>query len=202
MPGTLNDFIVTSTGGPTVNDGLLSYFKAGGATATNLADAERQWLKIQSPVAEGSNQDLWVQYLSQNLGFEGTLNDMLLQFWRGDASVGVKYLGTITPGTSGGSERGFLTAAWGSLNPTLVESKLVYKFSADQNGSLVQLRVGAAGNEQVTGGATIVYCGLPGNISSALVWNAGSLRYETQNVNWYFILQSLLGTPSVFFIDY
>lgn len=41
---TLDDAILAATGGPTVTDGLLAYYKAGGATSNDLDDAERQWL--------------------------------------------------------------------------------------------------------------------------------------------------------------
>lgn len=82
MPGTLNDEILRATGGPTVTEGLLAYFQAGGATATNLMDAEHQWLKIQTPAGQGTNQDLWMDYLGLALGLDGTLNDRLLQYWR------------------------------------------------------------------------------------------------------------------------
>ena len=76
----INDAILAATGGPTVADGLLAFYQAGGATAAALADAERQWLRIQMPAAEGSNSDLWVQYLI-GLGYAGSLDDMKLRFW-------------------------------------------------------------------------------------------------------------------------
>lgn len=78
---TLNDAILEATGGPTVNDGLLAFFIAGGATGPTLPDAERQWLclKLGVPVSvNATNQDLWMQHLAS---YPGALNDKLFQFW-------------------------------------------------------------------------------------------------------------------------
>lgn len=83
MVATVNDAILLATGGPTVPDGLRAYYKAAGATGETLPDLERQFLKIQMPVADGTNQDLWSQYLSGAFGYVGSLADKLLQYWIG-----------------------------------------------------------------------------------------------------------------------
>ncbi len=75
---TLNDQILRATGGPTIPDGLRSWFTAL-ATET-LNDAERRWLLAFPSTGVGTNNDLWVQYL-RSVGHTGTLNDMLLQYW-------------------------------------------------------------------------------------------------------------------------
>ena len=86
MAGTLNDEILRATGGPTVNDGLLAFFKAGGAAANStLPDAERQWLCAQQglqPSVAATNQDLWRRLLG--LTDAQSLNDGLLIFWSGN----------------------------------------------------------------------------------------------------------------------
>jgi len=64
MPGTLNDEILRATGGPTVTDGLRNYFNANGIPYGPLPDMERAFLRVQMPIAEGTTQDLWLQYLT------------------------------------------------------------------------------------------------------------------------------------------
>jgi len=79
---TLNDAIRVATGGGTVNDGLLSFFKAGGASANaSYGDAERQWLLSQLglPVTTpDTNNDLWMKFLPAG---PGTINDKMLAYW-------------------------------------------------------------------------------------------------------------------------
>lgn len=80
MAGTLNDEILRVTGGPTVNDGLLAYYHAAGATAETLNDATRQWLLIVTapPDPEAyTDNDLWALIP----GLTGTINDRMLQYW-------------------------------------------------------------------------------------------------------------------------
>lgn len=81
--GTLNDEILRVTGGPTVNDGLRNYFNAQGVPYGTLPDMERAWLRIQMPTEQGTTNDLWMTYLSDVFGYQGTLNDKLLQYWSG-----------------------------------------------------------------------------------------------------------------------
>ena len=80
MP-TLNDAILRATGGPTVNDGLRAYYNTQGIPYGALNDMERAFLRVQMPTAEGTTNDLWMQYLTDVLGYTGTLNDMQLQYW-------------------------------------------------------------------------------------------------------------------------
>lgn len=72
---TLNDLILSVTGGPTVNDGLMSYFGGSGP----LNDRERAWL-IGQGVSPGPLNDMWMRYLG-GIGYDGALNDRLYQFW-------------------------------------------------------------------------------------------------------------------------
>ncbi len=77
--GTLNDEIKRATGGPTVNDGLRSWFSA--TASETVQDAERRWLLVfLSTGPDGTNNDLWSQYLT-DLTLLGTLSDQKLQYW-------------------------------------------------------------------------------------------------------------------------
>ena len=76
------DGILRQTGGPTVEEGLLSYYQANGATSKKLADAEREFL-IAQLVTPGHRQDMWLNYLT-GLGVPGdTLTDMWKHYWCG-----------------------------------------------------------------------------------------------------------------------
>ncbi len=73
---SVQDEILRATGGPTVNDGLRTWF---GATASEtLQDAERRWLLAQPGAICGTINDLWMQTLS---GTPGTLNDKVFTYW-------------------------------------------------------------------------------------------------------------------------
>lgn len=75
----INDAILSATGGPTVNDGLLAFYKLGGATSNDLQDAEREFLIIEG-ATPAALQDMWFELL-RAAPFEGALDDMRLQFW-------------------------------------------------------------------------------------------------------------------------
>lgn len=78
---TLNDEILRVTGGPTVNDGLRSYFAANGGVGTTLNELERTWLLLQHPTASPVTStigDLWMMFA---LPVDGTMNDKQLRFW-------------------------------------------------------------------------------------------------------------------------
>lgn len=79
---TLDDAIIKATGGPSVNEGLLKYYRANGATSNNLMDAERQYLLTRLAVADDgktTNQDLWRAFLLA--APQVSLNDAQLAFW-------------------------------------------------------------------------------------------------------------------------
>ena len=82
------DAILAETGGPTVNDGLQSYFLANGATSGSLGDLEQQFLVAQG-VSNGTNADLWLKFLT-GLGSpynSGTLTDRLTLWWANGAPL-------------------------------------------------------------------------------------------------------------------
>jgi len=73
----VNDCILEATGGPTINDGLATFF---GMTATeNINDAEYRWLGEQGATASQLN-DRWFELLF-SAGLHGSLNDMKHYFW-------------------------------------------------------------------------------------------------------------------------
>ena len=77
----INDAILAATGGPTVNDGLVTYYQANGAVSDDLQDAELEFLQaLVVPVAAGSLQDMWLEFLGVQ-GFIGALDDRRAAFW-------------------------------------------------------------------------------------------------------------------------
>ena len=80
---TLNDEILRVTGGPTVNDGLMSYFGGSGS----LNDRERQWLLGQGATL-GPVNDMWMEFLAAT---PGALNDKLLAYWSSQISTSNLY---------------------------------------------------------------------------------------------------------------
>lgn len=65
-----------------LNDMLLQFYQANGATANQINDAEMEFLSAVGAVGAQLN-DMWFNILRAN-GYEGALNDMLLDFWRGE----------------------------------------------------------------------------------------------------------------------
>jgi len=76
---TMRDAILFLTGGPTVNDGLLSFYQTNGAVSNNLIDAENEFL-IARGVVSSAKSDMWREFLL-GLGLSGTNNDMRSEWW-------------------------------------------------------------------------------------------------------------------------
>lgn len=75
----INDCILIATGGLTVNDGLLTYYKSNGAVSDDMNDAEYEFLIAQG-VAPAQVNDMWLD-LYASLGYTGARADMDYQFW-------------------------------------------------------------------------------------------------------------------------
>jgi len=75
---SVNDEILRATGGPTINEGLFTWF--GGLKGEHLNDAEQRWLKGGDGAVGESVNDLWYTFLRAAL-FTGSLNDMKLSYW-------------------------------------------------------------------------------------------------------------------------
>ncbi len=82
----INDCILEATGGPTVNDGLLSYYLLNGATSNNIKDAEYEFLLVQGATASTSIQDMWFEFL-RGRAYVGSVSDMQSRFWCVDGGV-------------------------------------------------------------------------------------------------------------------
>ena len=72
----INDCIVAATGGPTIEEGLATYYAK--TVDETLNDAEYRWLGEQG--APGSLNDRWHEFLSA-LGLSGDIDDMQHFFW-------------------------------------------------------------------------------------------------------------------------
>jgi len=77
----LYDHILAATGGPTHQDGLLSYFLANGAVSNNIVDAEYEFL-IAGGASPSSIPDMWYEFLTIQ-GYTGSVPDMYYDYWAG-----------------------------------------------------------------------------------------------------------------------
>jgi hypothetical protein len=68
---TIQDEILRVTGGPTVNDGLATYYSK--TPDESLQDAERRWLGATDTE---TNQDAWIRVHGA-----GQINDVKLAYW-------------------------------------------------------------------------------------------------------------------------
>ena len=80
---TLDDAILRATGGNSVEDGLAAYYLAGGATGSTPDELSRSYAMSRAVGVDpnATTDDIWMTYLG-NLGFSGSLDDRLLQYWR------------------------------------------------------------------------------------------------------------------------
>lgn len=88
VSASINDNILFVTGGPTVNDGLLTFYKARGATSNVLVDAEIEFL-IARGISYSSRTDMWNAFLSgiASITLSGTLSDMKASWWANSAPL-------------------------------------------------------------------------------------------------------------------
>ena len=80
----INDAILEATGGPSIDDGLLTHYQAGGATANTIEDAESEFLIAQGATPSDVSS-MWRQLLIAG-GFDTDgihIDDMRLLFWEG-----------------------------------------------------------------------------------------------------------------------
>lgn len=71
----LNDAILAATGGPTINDGLATWYGKTDDEAIN--DAEYRWL-IEQGAAPATINDMWIDAFGP-----GQINDVKLAYWTG-----------------------------------------------------------------------------------------------------------------------
>lgn len=78
--------ILAATRGPTVNDGLLSFYQANGAVSNSINDAEYEFLLAQGATPAHIN-DMWYEFLTST-GHTGALDDMLYVYWASQSPIG------------------------------------------------------------------------------------------------------------------
>jgi hypothetical protein len=81
---SVNDQIMLATGGPTINEGLSTWYSR--TASETLDDAERRWLLTQVGAVGRSTGDLWYTVL-RAAGHTGSLNDMKLAYWTTEGTV-------------------------------------------------------------------------------------------------------------------
>lgn len=129
--GTVNDEILRATGGPTIPDGLRSFYIARGgapvaavvAAGGSLGDIERAFLNaIGAPY--GPVNDMWMQALGV-YGITGNSNDADYQYWSQVPSGGALWNAGLLPSppsmwyneTSAITLNGSNISAWNDLSP-------------------------------------------------------------------------------------
>ncbi len=75
----INDAVLTTTGGPVINEGELAWYKGGGSNLDDLQDAEQDFLFLVGQNMANLN-DMWFGYLTF-IGYTGALSDMKLAYW-------------------------------------------------------------------------------------------------------------------------
>ena len=84
--GSVSDAILLATGGPTINDGLVTFFLANGAVGakgSHIDDLERDFLlagKSPDAIVGDTTSDLWNQFLIKE-GHTGHIDDMKMAYW-------------------------------------------------------------------------------------------------------------------------
>ena len=83
----VNDNILSVTGGASVTDGLLAFYKLNGATSNSIKDAAYEFLLARG-VADTSVIDMWTIFLTGVAGITpGTIKDMKAQWWAAGAPL-------------------------------------------------------------------------------------------------------------------
>lgn len=129
---SINDRILNRTGGPTINDGLLTYYQAGGAVSNDLNGAEREYLLAQGAV-EAQLQDMWFEYLG-SIGHSGSLDDRKYSYW-GDI-IGLDP--DVTLFFDFAADRNLIDQI-GAVNLSFTRNSLAYDF--DENGDIVEFGI-------------------------------------------------------------
>lgn len=142
----INDAILAATGGPTVPDGLLSFYQSLGATSGQLNDAEYEFLLSQG-VSPAHINDMWFTYLRAK-GYTGALDDMLAAWWGAGAPVGpsVEFHVDFTTGSAQPVIDTVLALPFNAypeqriLGPTFTRASAAWHTQTD--GSIVQVGAG------------------------------------------------------------
>ncbi len=83
----INDNILSVTGGSSVTDGLITFYKANGATSNSIKDAAYEFL-IARGATDNAVVDMWIEFLTGVAGITpGTIRDMKAQWWAAGAPL-------------------------------------------------------------------------------------------------------------------
>lgn len=75
----IHDCIKATLGAGHINELLLAYYKANGATSNDYGDAEREFLAARGATT-GTHEDRWYTFLRAQ-GYTGSVHDMKKDFW-------------------------------------------------------------------------------------------------------------------------
>lgn len=83
----VNDNILSVTGGSSVTDGLIAFYKANGATSDSIKDAAYEFLLARG-ATDGAVMDMWREFLTGVSGITlATISDMKAQWWAAGAPL-------------------------------------------------------------------------------------------------------------------
>ena len=105
------------------------------------------------------------------------------------ATVSSTYDHQVTLGWNNNTQYGYRSGQFGSMVPdTLDTAQVISHWFGNTTNDSVQLRIGAAGNEQITGGITALTVDVEGYGTLSMSWWGGSLYYGASNeaafVSW------------------
>ena len=111
----------------TINDMLLQWAQAGGATSDQLNDALLEYLLLNGAITPTLN-DAWDEFLKGQL-LAGTRNDMETEFWCGGGAAG-----SIIDMDRDGLPDTVISGTPGNGNPSVTEDIDSINFDSDGDG--------------------------------------------------------------------
>lgn len=83
-----NDDKLATLGSATINDGILVFYLANGATSQNITDAGYEFLLARG-VSPGSKNDMWYSFLTNiaSLSMAGTVPELKANWWANGAPL-------------------------------------------------------------------------------------------------------------------
>lgn len=151
-----------------INDRLLAYYRANGATSKNINDAEREMLLAQG-ATPGHIDDMWFQILG-DLGYTGSINDRLGGFFADGGTFGPPEPPTPTPPP----------VVWNPLPIGLNSTYLAFGInSIDTDGQGTWVAVGQQGGAARSTDNGLTWQALPQGINTGS--QTGNLRVVKTN---------------------
>lgn len=212
MP-TLNDCRLTALvgmfGAGHVNDLLLLWLQANGATSSNLNDAWYEMLVAHQIVTPFHRNDAWYELLG-SLGYTGSLNDREHEFWcvgggvlpppppdedwittdsgaRLTNDAGTEFIvtdpivsgGTMTVGTDGTRYGASVQHGFGSTVPADIQGQLIYNLASGTGSNQFYFALGVAGDEQLQNALTVEVTWGTHPTPILYTWQPASTEYRT-----------------------